>query len=140
MPSLRRRRLFLAGLVASAGLAALSFVLLRGPAGLDERRFAALRPGMTRPQVYTLLGGRPGDYGRYADGEIDWGDGSVLQTFAAPTAGTTYPECWQDDRHLFNIFFDDQGRVVAVSRATSFRRRPRNVVLELLRRFGLASP
>ena len=97
---------------------------------LKASNFSAIKPGMTRQQVAGLLGGPPGDYGRYADGILESGDGSVLQTFYLPSARPSRPDCWQDDRNTFFIFFDDSDRAVAASKATYVRRYSKNSPLK----------
>jgi hypothetical protein len=44
------------------------------------------------------------------------------------------PVTWQDDRNQFFLFFDDQGQVVAASKANDFRRYNPNSVLSRLKR------
>jgi hypothetical protein len=90
---------------------------------LKAGNFTRIRPGLTREQVERFLGGPPGDYGRYADGVLDFGDGSVLQVFAVPSVGRVKGETWEDDRNRFTIFFDSRKVVVAASKATQVRRR-----------------
>jgi len=89
-------------------LGGLTAVWLAWPtSGLRAANFSQLRPGMTRPEVERLLGGPPGDYGHFADGIVDYGDGSVLQVFAAPDAGDAKPETWTDGRNHFYVFFNN---------------------------------
>jgi hypothetical protein len=129
-----RDRWRLAGLILAAAailiviLALVSF-WLSPSSGLRASRFPELRPGMTRHEVEDILGGPPGDYGIYADGTVESGDGSVLQVFAAPAAGHTKMETWEDDRNCFFVFFDDKDAVVAASRANHVRRYPKGSLL-----------
>jgi hypothetical protein len=92
---------------------------------LKAANFSRLKPGMTRVDVERLLGGPPGDYGPHADGSVDYGDGSVLQVFAAPSAGVARPDTWTDDRNHFYVFFDNDGQVVAGSKQSRFWRSPK---------------
>ncbi len=109
-----------------AVLVGLAAVWLAWPTGgLKAANFSQLRPGMTRVEVERLLGGPPGDYGRYADGDVDYGDGLVLQVFAVPGDGDAKPQTWTDDRHHFYVFFDSRDRVVAGSKQSRFQRSPK---------------
>jgi hypothetical protein len=127
--------LVLAAALMSAMLLTLGiYWLLRPTSGLKAANFSRLEPGMTRPDVELLLGGPPGDYGRYVDGEIDFGDGSVHQTFSGPSAGDAKPQCWNDDGHYFYVFFDDRGQVVAGSKKSRFERSPKGWSLAWVKR------
>ena len=114
-----------AGFRGVAALAVLGLWLSRPTSSLLAANFSRLKPGLTRAEVERLLGGPPGDYGRYAGGVIDYGDGSVLQVFAAPGAGDAKPDTWTDDANHFYVFFDSRGEVVAGSRQTRFLRSPK---------------
>jgi hypothetical protein len=131
----QRHGLFL--LAASALLAVLmgsmGIWLTRPSSALKSANFPGIKAGMTRAQVERLLGGPPGDYGHFADGDMDCGDGSVFQVFAVPSSGTPKPQTWTDDRNQFFIFFDSQGQVVAASKVNRFRRSPKNQWLIKLR-------
>jgi hypothetical protein len=89
---------------------------------LKAGNFSRIRPGMTRAEVANLLGGLPGDFGRNAGGEVEVGDGSVIQSFFTPGAGGVSRGIWQDDENHFTIFFDTRGTVVAASKMNHFRR------------------
>src|SRR4051794_30092908 len=107
-------------MIAIAGLAIVLGVFTEGKRLLMEPPSSALRahafsqigPGMTRKQVSVILGGPPGDYGRYADGTYETRDTSVTQVFSIQTSRPAKPENWQDDSNHFFVFFDDEGRVV----------------------------
>jgi hypothetical protein len=108
-------------------------VLEPPPSALRAHDFSQIGPGQTRKQVSDILGGPPGDYGRYADGIEESHDGAVTQAFSVETPRPVKVENWQDDRNHFFIFFDDEGRVVAASRSNQTRRYPRSWWLQRLR-------
>jgi hypothetical protein len=116
----------LAVVAVLTALLACVFLWLSPSSGLRAGNFSKIRPGMTRLDVDGLLGGPPRDYGAYADGAVESGDGSVLQVFVVPNAGASKPEIWEDDRNRFFIFFDNEDAVVAASKATHVRRYPKS--------------
>jgi hypothetical protein len=128
-------------MIAVAGLAIVLGALTEGKrlvleppsSALRANEFSQIGPGMTLRQVSDILGGPPGDYGRYAGGIEETRDGSVAQVFSVTTPRPVNVENWQDDRNHFFIFFDDEGSVVAASRSNQTRRYPRSWWLQELR-------
>jgi hypothetical protein len=90
--------------------------LFRPSRRLRVEGFAQVREGMTAPEVEALLGGPPGDYG------VKWGGSSMmtLEGFLHPPGAEE--RVWFDDNHRFEIYFDEDRRVVGCHQRASFRR------------------
>jgi hypothetical protein len=137
----QRVPLLLVGVVVLAIGSFLAVWFCFGSSRLRARNLSAVQAGMPRAEVEVLLGGPSGDYGYFPDGVHESGDGSVVQLFAEPTAGPVTVENWLDDNNSITVFFDNERRVVAVSKARHFRRYAKGGVLEfLLRRIGTPPP
>jgi hypothetical protein len=86
---------------------------------LQTQNFPSVRAGMTQAEVERLLGGPPGNYGRYANG-----DGLMtLEGYIAPAGSVE--KIWCDDAIRFEIYFDAQGRVVGQHKRASYQQTPR---------------
>jgi hypothetical protein len=80
--------------------------------------YKAIRPGMTLQQVEDLLGGPPGDYGWFLIGStIMTEEGSIVPPGSKELL-------WFNDNHRIEVFFDGQGRVVAVHKRAKWERGP----------------
>jgi hypothetical protein len=100
---------------------------LTAPPPLNVAAFNQVRVGMTMADVIGLLGGPPGDYGRY--------DGNAMMTlegaFGPPGSVQVH---WFDDDNRLEVWFDQSGTVVHVHRRAGFTRRP-TTLADSLRRF-----
>ena len=104
-----------------------AFRWLTAPPPLNVAGFDQVRAGMSMAEVELLLGGPPGDYGRY--------DGNAMMTmeyFHGP-AGSVEAQ-WFDDDNRLEVWFDQTGRVVSVHRRGGFARRP-TTLADSLERF-----
>ena len=137
IPRVTTRRMIVVVAVVAVALAMViegeQIFLEPAPSALRTTNFRQIKPGLTRKQVFELLGGPPGDYGKNADGMIESGDGSVFQVFYVPTSRPVRMENWQDDLSNFFIFFDDEGHVIATSRSNCVRRYPNSRFLHEMR-------
>ena len=100
---------------------------------LKVDNFPLVRVGMPQAEVEDLLGGPPGNYGRYAGGS--W---MTAEGYLAPLGSTE--KIWCDDGHRFEIYFDGAERVVGIHRRAGYGQRPpisSNWFDKLLRRLGL---
>jgi hypothetical protein len=119
---MRRRRLaWLVGLGAVGVGAALAYWALDQAAPrppLQTQNFGSVRAGLTQAEVERLLGGPPGNYGRYANGR-----GMMTEEgYLAPPGSVE--EIWCDDSNRFEIYFDAQGRVVGQHKRAGYRQEP----------------
>jgi hypothetical protein len=100
---------------------------LTAPPPLNVAGFDQVRAGMTMAEVESILGGPPGDYGRY--------DGNAMMTmegtFGPPGAVEVL---WFDDDNRLEVWFDQSGTVVKVHRRAGFTRRP-TTLADSLQRF-----
>jgi hypothetical protein len=97
-----------------------SFVViaLMPPKRLLAENFPQVLVGMSQTEVETLLGGRAGNYGKYPDGVF------VMSNEAFVSTSGPISKDWCDDSHLFQIYFDAQGRVVAKYQQSSYQQLP----------------
>jgi len=128
-----RRKTLAVCLVAVASLTLLASRFLEVPhRSLRVDNFPLIRVGMPQAEVEDLLGGPPGNYGRYAPGMM------TAEGYLAPLGSTE--KIWYDDCHRFEIYFDGAERVVGIHRRASYRQVPptsSNWFDKLLRRLGL---
>ena len=112
----RRTILRIAGALALAGIALLVFRLVTRPERrqLNVNGFPQVRIGMTQAEVEKLLGGPPGNYGRYARGT-----GFMTMEGIVVPSGLTEKN-WCDDGHRFEIWFDQEGRVAAFHKRAGY--------------------
>jgi hypothetical protein len=119
------------GLLAVAGAILLwQFLAPAAPdRGLAHCNYTLVRVGMSQAEVEALLGGPPGNYGRYADGET----GMTMEGYAGRPPGAA-ERIWCDDAHRFEVYFDAKGRVVGHHRRSSYWQSPREGFFDMLRR------
>jgi hypothetical protein len=86
---------------------------------LQVANYPSIRLGMTAAQVEELLGGPPGDYGRWWFGSISMS----LEPVAVPPGSRE--AVWFNDDHRIEVSFNDGARVVAVHKRSLWVRRPR---------------
>lgn len=85
---------------------------------LAHENFKSIHKGMSQAEVEELLGGPPGNYGRYVSG------GSLMTC-----EGYIYPpgsieKIWCDDSNRFEIYFNTSGSVVGLHRRASYQQSP----------------
>jgi hypothetical protein len=109
----RRHRI----LVIAAAVAGLTFALpyaVWHPRRLNHDGFAAIQNGMTQQEVEQLLGGPPGVYYPTYPGA---GAGMTDEGYDVPDA---VEGLWYDDKQRFEIWFDDQEKVVGKHRRSQW--------------------
>jgi hypothetical protein len=113
-----RKVVWIVSLLALAGTVLLLARIVSRDAGrrLNREGFSQLGLGMTQAQVEGLLGGPPGNYGRYASGEM------TLEEYSAPPGAVE--RIWCDDSNRFEIYFDADGRVVGHHRRAGYSQSP----------------
>jgi hypothetical protein len=119
----------LAYLVAAIVVLAVLWVLLLSPAALFSLRpelnsggFDRVQPGMTRAEVEELMGGPPGDYGRYI---ADVGSQSLEGFFCPPGSRSFHPPTgltWLDDDEKFEFCFGSDGRLIVKHQRSEYGR------------------
>jgi hypothetical protein len=126
------RRRFIGWAAVPVVLAGTALLLIR-LAALPESKplnvggFYDVRVGMAQSEVEGLLGGPPGNYGRYAGGPA-W---MTLEGSPAPPGSVE--KVWCDDAHRFEVYFDREGRVVGFHKRAGYSQRPGPSWLERLR-------
>jgi hypothetical protein len=116
---MRQRAIVFVCLLAVASLFLLSIRFLKAPQrSLNVDGFPLIRAGMLQSEVEELLGGPPGNYGRYAGGS-SW---MTCEGCVVPPGSTE--KLWCDDRHRFEIYFDGAGRVVGIHRRAGYSQGP----------------
>lgn len=95
---------------------------------LAVENFPRVRAGMSQAEVEELLGGPPGNYGRFAGGET----GMTLEGYISPAGAVE--RVWCDDANRFEIYFDAGGRVAGQHRRSGYWQAPPEVALRWLRR------
>jgi hypothetical protein len=100
--------------------------VLQFPKQLNRDRFDQIRLGMSQAEVEAILGGPPGDYGRYR-----WGT-AMMTCEGSPQPPGSVEVAWFDDSSRFEVFFNRQGRVVGSHRRAGFERLPPAWVRHLL--------
>lgn len=110
----RRTVAWIAGLLILIGVV-LSFAWPRAGKRLNVESFSRIQPGMTLADVERLFGGPPGNYGRYSEKSgvmtaegYNWPPGSAEKV-------------WYDDSHRFEIYFDQEGRVVGLHKRAHYQ-------------------
>jgi hypothetical protein len=73
---------------------------------LAHENYPLVRLGMSQAEVEELLGGPPGNYGRYANGKSMM----TLEGYIPPAGAAE--RVWCDDSNRLEIYFDAEGRVV----------------------------
>jgi hypothetical protein len=118
-------------LVALTG-ALLMLVRLR-PSPADKQLnvggFFQIKVGMSLSEVEGLLGGPPGNYGRYAGGMSEM----TLEGYLAPPGSVE--KVWCDDANRFEIYFDQQMQVVGYHKRARYSQQPGPGWLERLRKW-----
>jgi hypothetical protein len=114
----RRKVVWIVSLLALAGTVLLFAWIVSRDAGrrLNRAGLSQLRLGMTQAQVESLLGGPPGNYGRYARGMM------TLEGYSAPPGAVE--RIWCDDSNRLEIYFDAEGRVVGHHRRARYSQSP----------------
>jgi hypothetical protein len=72
---------------------------------LNVEGYSQIRVGMTRPEVERILGGPPGNYGRYESWKMS------DDNFTKPSS--SIEEIWRDDSNYLEVYFDREGQVIA---------------------------
>jgi hypothetical protein len=73
---------------------------------------------MSQAEVEALLGGPPGNYGRYLRGKASMTTEGVI----APPGSVE--RVWCDDSNRLEVYFDGQGRMVGYHKRASYRQMP----------------
>jgi hypothetical protein len=104
-----RRRKLIAAVVGLAVLVAVgAFVLWPRTDRITEENFDLLRVGMSKPEVYAVLG----PPGLYLTRDADYGDGGDKALGQAPRAGGQKGvEKWVGDQVALWVQFDTEGHV-----------------------------
>jgi hypothetical protein len=85
---------------------------------LAAENYSLIRLGMSQAEVEGLLGGPPGNYGRYAGG-----DGLMTaEGYMAPPGSVE--RIWCDDGNRLEIYFEAGGRVVGHHRRAGYSQTP----------------
>ena len=126
----RRRAILLLLALSACAAAVLAWQFLGGgPARrLVAENFPQVRTGMSQAEVEQLLGGPPGNYGRYPHGASMM----TLEGYLSPAGAVE--KVWCDDTCRFEIYFDAEGRVVGQHRRASYSQQPPEGILAWLRR------
>jgi hypothetical protein len=82
---------------------------------LNVEGFSQIRPGMTQAEVERLLGGPPGNYGRYSASRSIM----TLEGYTGPPGSVE--KVWCNDAHRFEIYFDQQDRVVGLHKRAGYQ-------------------
>ena len=88
-------------------------IVSRPTARLATENFALVKNGLTQTEVEALLGGPPGNFGRYANGGF-----MTLEGYLSPPGSIEL--IWCDDNNRFEIYFDQQKRVVGYHRRAGY--------------------
>ena len=116
---MRRRTTLVVALLLVVSLSLLALRFLQVPQrSLKVDGFPLIRVGMLQSEVEDLLGGPPGNYGRYARGCSRM----TCEGYFAPAGSTE--KVWCDDGHRFEIYLDGAGRVVGIHRRASYSQGP----------------
>lgn len=128
-----KRTCLVAFLAIAAALLILYFNRPKVPARqLAAENFALVRIGMTQAEVEQLLGGPPGNYGRYAN------RGAVMTAEGYINPPGSIEKIWCDDSHRFEIYFYIREQVVGFHRRASYYQWPgEDFISYLLRSIGL---
>ena len=114
---MRRRKLAWIGGLLCLIAAGLLFAWLQMGGRLNVDGFSQIEPGMTQAEVEALLGGPPGNYGRYSGkfGEM------TQEAYLAPPGSVE--KIWCNDERRFEIYFDQEGRVVGKHKRAGYQQR-----------------
>ena len=124
---MRRRTIaWIAGSLLLAGVI-LSFVWLRASQRLNVENFSQIQQGMTQAEVEKLLGGPPGNYGRYSEKS----GFMTLEGYFAPAGSVE--KVWCNDKHRFEVYFDQDGQVVGQHKRAGYEQGSAPSWLERLR-------
>jgi hypothetical protein len=85
---------------------------------LAAENYPLIRVGMSQAEVEGLLGGPPGNYGRYAGGQSEM----TAEGYWPPPGSVE--RIWCDDGNRFEICFDAGGRVVGHHRRAGYSQTP----------------
>jgi len=112
-----RRVVWIVRLLALAGTVLLLAWIVSRDAGrrLNREGFSQLRLGMTQAEVESLLGGPPGNYGRYDDRFAEM----TMEGYERPPGSVE--RVWCDDAHRFEIYFDQEDQVVGLHRRARYQ-------------------
>jgi hypothetical protein len=95
---------------------------------LAHENYPLVRLGMSQAEVEGLLGGPPGNFGRYGGGAT----GMTLEGYLAPPGAVE--RVWCDDSNRLEIYFDAEERVVGLHRRAAYWQSPPEGFLGWLRR------
>jgi hypothetical protein len=125
----RRTVAWIAGSLLLAGIVLLlAWIAALQARHLNVENFSEIRPGMTQAEVERLLGGPPGNYGRYSQCIM------TLEGYIAPPGSVE--KRWRDDAHCFEIYFDQEDRVVGLHKRAGYGQHPGNWLEHLCSRVG----
>jgi hypothetical protein len=89
------------------------------PSQLRSQNYPQLRSNMTQAEVEALLGGPPGNYGRYSEKRSIW----TAENGSGPPPGGTY-RTWTDDTNSIEVSFDVNGRLYGCHKRSSYTQYP----------------
>ena len=115
-----KRRMLLVGLtVAVVTVGAWSLGGSATGPRLRVENYPEVRVGLSQAEVEELLGGPPGNYGRYARvGE------SMVTCEGYLVPPSSVEQIWCDDSTRFEIYFDERGRVVGHHKRAGYQQTP----------------
>ena len=137
---LKRRNIFL-----SVMALLMAWVLLLSPGALFSLKprlnvegFKRVKPGMHLEEVERLMGGPPGEYGRYAS---TGSTHTTLEGFDCPPGSNQFPGPptglrWTNDDHSFEFCFDEEGVLIAKHERAEYGRSP-GILARILTVLGL---
>lgn len=103
----KRRKFLFALLLTGTAIVAWRMIEQGSRRRLLVENYSQIRIGQHQRDVEVLLGGPPGDFGRYGR----WGTTMMtMEGYWGPEGSVK--QIWCDDSNRFEIYFDGQGRVV----------------------------
>lgn len=88
------------------------------PTPLGAENFAHVEVGMSQAEVEELLGGPPGNYGRYDSRNAMM----TMEGYIHPPG--SFERVWCDDNNRFEIYFGVWGRVVGYHKRAGYQQTP----------------